>query len=76
VAPNVFLFGYVVFLLAAGAQARSLSLSRAIAAIEHLNANQITAIVLGLLIFSIATHPLQVPLIQVFSASMNRAVAA
>jgi hypothetical protein len=39
-------------------------LSRAIAAIEHLNANQITAIVLGLLIFYIAIHPLQVPLIQ------------
>jgi hypothetical protein len=64
VLPNVLLFGYIGFLLAAGTPTRSPSLSRALTTIEHLNGNQIAALVLGLLIFSVATHPLQVPLVQ------------
>jgi hypothetical protein len=64
VLPNVLLFGYIGFLLAAGTPTRSPSVSRALTAIEHLDANQITALVFGLLIFSVATHPLQVPLVQ------------
>lgn len=64
VAPNVLLFGYIIFLVSAGAPTRSPSLSRALVSIEHLPVDQIVAIVLGLLIFSIATHPLQVPIIQ------------
>jgi len=64
VLPNVLLFGYIGFLLAAGTPTRSPSLSRALTTVEHLNANQITALVLGLLILSVATHPLQVPLVQ------------
>lgn len=64
VVPNVLLIGYIGFLLAAGAPARSPSLMRALAAINHLTIHQIVAILVGLLIISVASHPLQIPLIQ------------
>ncbi|MFY9652245.1 hypothetical protein [Trebonia sp.] len=64
VVPNALLLGYISFLLAAGAPAHSPSLARALAALDHLTANRIAAVILGLLIVSIASHPLQVPLIQ------------
>jgi hypothetical protein len=62
--PNVFLCGYVGLLVAAGAPARSPSLSRALTALDHLTAYRIVAIVLGVIVVSVAIHPLQVPLIQ------------
>lgn len=62
--PNIFLFGYVTFLIAAGAPEHSLSLSRALALLDHLTAYGIVAIFLGVIAVSVAIHPLQVPLIQ------------
>lgn len=64
VVPNALLLGYISFLLAAGAPAHSPSPARALAALDHLTANRIAAVILGLLIVSVASHPLQVPLIQ------------
>lgn len=64
VVPNALLLGYISFLLAAGAPAHSPSPARALAALDHLTANRIAAVLLGLVIVSIASHPLQIPLIQ------------
>lgn len=64
VVPNALLLGYISFLLAAGAPTHSPSPARALAALDHLTANRITAVILGLLVVSVASHPLQVPLIQ------------
>jgi hypothetical protein len=64
VIPNALLIAYVGFLIAAGAPARSPSLGRALMVLDRLTLSQIIAIILGLLIISVATHPLQTPLIQ------------
>jgi hypothetical protein len=64
VVPNVLIIAYVAFLIAAGAPGRSPSLTRAVMVLSRLTAIQIVAVFLGLLILSIATHPLQTPLIQ------------
>ncbi len=64
VVPNVLLIGYAGFLMAAGAPTRSPSPARALAVLNELTVRQIIALSLGLLIISIATHPLQTPLIQ------------
>lgn len=62
--PNVLLVGYTSFLVAAGAPTRSPSPSRALVVLNDLSVRQIIALLLALLIFSVATHPLQTPLIQ------------
>lgn len=64
VVPNILIIAYVAFLIAAGAPGRSPSLTRAIMVLGRLTTIQIVAMLLGLLILSIATHPLQTPLIQ------------
>lgn len=64
VVPNALLIAYVGLLLAAGAPARSPSLARALKVLDGLTIRQVVALLLGLLIISIATHPLQTPLIQ------------
>lgn len=64
VVPNVLLIGYVGFLIAAGAPAHSPSPSRALQALDDLTLNRVIAIILGLLVISVASHPLQMPLIQ------------
>lgn len=65
VLPNTLLLGYIGLLLAAGAPTHSPSPSRAITVLNHLTAHEIATIVLVLLVFSVATYPLQVPLIQI-----------
>ena len=62
--PNIFLIGYVGFLVATGAPERSPSISRALTVLDHLTAYSITAMVLAVIIVSIAVHPLQLPLTQ------------
>jgi hypothetical protein len=62
--PNILLIGYVGFLVAAGAPTRPPSPVRALAVLDKLTAVQIIALFLGVLILSIATYPLQTPLIQ------------
>jgi hypothetical protein len=64
VVPNVLLIGYISFLVAAGAPAHSPSLMRALTILDDLTANRIVAVVLAVLIISVAIHPLQIPLIQ------------
>jgi hypothetical protein len=64
VVPNILLIAYVGFLIAAGAPARYPSFARALKILGGLTTRQIVAILLGLLIISVATYPLQVPLIQ------------
>jgi hypothetical protein len=64
VLPNILLIGYVGILLAAGAPARSPSLPQALTSLDHLNGYRVAAIVLGVIVISAATHPLQIPLIQ------------
>jgi hypothetical protein len=64
VAPNVLLIGYLSFLLAAGAPAHSPSPAEALKALDDLTLNRIIAVILGVLIVSVASHPLQLPLIQ------------
>lgn len=64
VLPNALLLGYLGLLLAAGAPTRSPSPSRAITVLNHLTGHEIATIILGLLVFSVATYPLQTPLIQ------------
>jgi hypothetical protein len=64
VLPNILLFGYISVLLAAGAPARSPSLPHVLASLDHLNGYRVAATVLGVLVISAATHPLQMPLIQ------------
>jgi hypothetical protein len=65
VVPNILLVAYVGFLIAAGAPAHSPSLGRAVTVLDGLTIRQIAAVLLGLLVISIATHPLQTPLIQI-----------
>jgi hypothetical protein len=62
--PNILLIGYASFLVAAGAPGRSPSPARALAVLDNLTVRQVVALFLGLLILSVATHPLQNPLIQ------------
>jgi hypothetical protein len=64
VVPNVLLLGYLGFLFAAGAPGRHPSLERAIKSLDGLSIRQIVVIVLVLLVVSVATHPLQAPLIR------------
>lgn len=64
VVPNVLLLGYLGFLFAAGAPTRRPSLERAIKSLDGLSIRQIVVIILALLIVSVATHPLQAPLIR------------
>jgi hypothetical protein len=64
VLPNALLLGYIGLLLAAGTPTQSPSPSRAITVLDHLTGHEVAAIVLGLLVFSVATYPLQTPLIQ------------
>jgi hypothetical protein len=64
VAPMALLLGFVGFLAAAGAPARSPSISRAVTVLDGLSLRQIAALVAALFIASLVTHPLQLPLIQ------------
>lgn len=64
VIPNILLLGYVGFLLAAGAPTRPVSLTRAVKVLNGLSVREIIAILLLVLILSVATHPLQTPLIR------------
>jgi hypothetical protein len=64
VVPNILLLGYLGFLLAAGAPARSPSLTRAVGVLDGLSIRQIIVIAIVVLVFSVATHPLQTPLIR------------
>jgi hypothetical protein len=64
VVPNILLLGYIGCLLAAGAPTRPPSLMRAIKALDGLSVREIIAILLLVLIVSVATHPLQAPLIR------------
>jgi hypothetical protein len=64
VVPNVLLIAYVGFLLATGAPTHSPSLARALTILDKLTIRQAIAMLLGILIISVATHPLQTPLIQ------------
>ena len=64
VVPNILLTGYLSFLLAAGAPLHSPSPEDALKALDDLTLNRIVAVILGLLVVSIASHPLQLPLIQ------------
>jgi hypothetical protein len=64
VVPNILLIGYAGLLVAAGAPTRSPSPARALAVLDKLTAIQVIALFLGVLIFSVATYPLQTPLIQ------------
>jgi hypothetical protein len=64
VVPNALLLGYIGFLVAAGAPTHSPSPSRALVALDHFTANRIAAVTLGVLIISVASYPLQTPLIQ------------
>jgi hypothetical protein len=64
VIPNVLLIGYVGFLIAAGAPAHSPSPQRALMALDHLTIYRIVVIAVGVIVISVAIHPLQIPLIQ------------
>jgi len=64
VVPNILFIGYVSLLLAAGAPTHSPSLKQALHVLNGITGNQVVAIILGLLIISFASHPLQIPLIQ------------
>jgi hypothetical protein len=64
VLPNILLIGYVSILVAAGAPTRAPSLPRVLTTLDDLNGYRVAAIVLGVLVISAATHPLQIPLIQ------------
>jgi hypothetical protein len=64
VIPNVLLIGYLGFLVAAGAPTHSPSPVQALKILDGLTAHQIVAIILGVLIISFVSHPLQIPLIQ------------
>jgi hypothetical protein len=64
VVPNALLIGYVGFLIAAGAPARSPSLARALTVLDEFTLRQIVALAIGLLVLSVASHPLQTPLVQ------------
>jgi hypothetical protein len=66
------LVGFGGFLLAAGAPAHEPSVHRAITALDALSVRQIAAMVAGLLIVSIVTHPLQIPLIQLVEGYWSR----
>lgn len=72
VIPNVLLLGYVSFLLAAGAPTRSPSLTRAMKVLEGLSVREIIAALLVVLIISVATHPLQTPLIRFVEGHWQR----
>jgi hypothetical protein len=72
VIPNILLLGYIGFLLAAGAPARPPSLMRAIKALDGLSVREIIAVLLLVLVVSVATHPLQVPLIQLMEGYWER----
>ena len=64
VTPNALLFAYVGFLVAAGAPVHHPSFARALTVLDRLTVRQIIAMLLGLLVISVATHPLQTPIIQ------------
>jgi hypothetical protein len=64
VVPNVLLVIYVGFLIAAGAPAHSPSFARAISVLDNFTIRQFVVILLIVLAVSVATHPLQIPLIQ------------
>jgi len=64
VLPTSLLVAYLLFLVAAGAPMRTPRVSEAVDALDQLSGRQLAVVVLLLLGTSIATHPLQVPLIQ------------
>lgn len=65
VVPNILLIGYVSFLVASGAPAQSPSPARALRVLDGLTGHQVIAVILGAFVVSVATHPLQIPLIQI-----------
>jgi hypothetical protein len=64
VIPNVLFFGYMGFLIAAGAPGHAPSLARALKMLDGLTIRQGIIILLAVLVISVAIHPLQTPLIQ------------
>jgi hypothetical protein len=64
VVPTVLLFGYVGFLIAAGAPKQSPEIGRAFNFVDGMSGRQLAALVIVVLCASIATHPLQVPMVQ------------
>lgn len=64
VVPNLLLLGYLGFLFAAGAPTRHPSVERAIKSLDRLSIREIVVVFLVLLVVSVATHPLQAPLIR------------
>lgn len=72
VVPNVLLLAYVGFLLAAGAPTHSPSPARALNVLDKLTSHEIIALVLGVLVISVASHPLQTPLIQLIEGHWRR----
>jgi uncharacterized membrane protein len=72
VLPNAMLIAYLGLLVAAGAPTRDPAISRAIKILNGLTIRQVVALVLGLLIFSVATYSLQVPLIQLLEGYWQR----
>ena len=64
VLPNILLIGYVGILVAAGAPTRSPSLPQALTTLDHLTGYRIAVAIIGVIVISAATHPLQILLIQ------------
>lgn len=62
--PTAVLTGYLGLILAAGAPSHRPSMNRALATFDALSIRRLVALLLVVFVASIATHPLQVPLVQ------------
>jgi hypothetical protein len=72
VMPTALLASYVLILLAAGAPAHHPSLDLAITVLRGLTLPEIVGMAVGVVVISIATHPLQIPLIQIVEGYWSR----